>query len=111
MQALFVSGDPLMIPYIPGSDVSAGDVIIEGAKAYIAHHDIAAGETGSVGASGGVYEIVADDNSVIDFGDKVYWDGGAEVATGNEDSTTPLGWAATSKAFSESTIRIEHGAF
>lgn len=62
MQAVFVHGSPLMVDYTPSSDVAAGDVVIIGAKPYVAHRDIPANALGAVAAAGGVYRMVAAGN-------------------------------------------------
>jgi predicted RecA/RadA family phage recombinase len=111
MQAIFVSGNPLMIPYTPDVAVSAGDVIVEGAKCYIAHHDIAAGELGAVAASGGLYDILGSNNDVIAIGDKVWWNDSGNNATESATSNNPLGWCAADKASGDATVRVEHGAW
>ncbi len=110
-QAIFRYGDPEMVPYTPSGNVSAGDVIVEGAKCYIAHLDIAAGELGSVGARGGVYEVLATNGDTIDLGDKVYWDDSGNNAEESATSNTPLGWAAADKGSGVTTMYVEHGSW
>ncbi len=76
MKAQFLHGEPVMVDYTPGSDVSAGDVIVKNNSLYIAHSDIKSGVKGAVASGGGVYAL---DNgalgAAINNGNLVRWDG------------------------------------
>ena len=85
MQATFNYGDPVMLKHTPAGAVSAGDVVVVGDRALIAHRAIAADTLGSLAGGGGVYTVTAD--AAIAEGKKVYWDNAAnkvtETASGN----------------------------
>jgi predicted RecA/RadA family phage recombinase len=79
MKAIYVGfGDA--IPYVPSSDVPAGEVIsFAGDRVYgVARSPILAGELGSL-ATQGVFDLAkgSDDFAV---GDQVYWDKVAKIA-------------------------------
>lgn len=113
LQAKFISGDPIMIPYTPSGAVSAGDIIVDGVKTYIAHLDIAANTLGAVAAGGGIYEVPKDGTSgpVFGLGDKLYWNDSSNLAEATATSNNPLGWAAEEAGASDDTVRVEHGAW
>ncbi len=71
MDARFLSGEPLTVPYIPGSDVAAGAVVVIGDAAFIADTAIKANATGVLSIGGGVYTVVS--GEAIAAGKKVYW--------------------------------------
>lgn len=111
MQAKFISGDPIMIPYTPSGAIAAGDVIVEGDSTFIAHLPIAANTLGAVAAGGGVYEATATGGSggdVIALGDRLYWDDTADVAEESATSNVQLGIAIEDKAETATTIRFVH---
>jgi predicted RecA/RadA family phage recombinase len=85
-QATFWHGNPIMVDYTPGSAVTAGDVVIIGDSAFIAHDDIAANTLGAVASFGGIYAVIA--GEAIATGKKVYWADSSnkvvETATGNK---------------------------
>lgn len=91
--ASFKHGSPLMVDYTPGSDVSAGDVVVIGATPYVAHLDIKANELGALAALGGVYSGAPD--IAIAGGVKVFWDGTNFTATATANDhfgySTPAG--------------------
>lgn len=62
-----------VIDHTPGSDVSAGDVLVIGNLIGVAHTDIASGEVGAVGISG-VYELPKVSAAVIAAGETVNYD-------------------------------------
>lgn len=108
-QAIFVSGTPNMVPYTPSGAVTAGDVIVEGSRVYIAHHDIAAEALGSVASGGGIYDFLATSGDEIAMGDPVYWDDSANVAEESATSNQLIGSAVKAKIDGETTVRVQHG--
>jgi predicted RecA/RadA family phage recombinase len=78
-QATFRHGKPLMVDYTPGSDVSAGDIVLVGVIPFVAHSDINANVLGAVAARHGVYRLTAEGN--LSPATKVYWDHTAKKIT------------------------------
>jgi hypothetical protein len=80
--AIFRSGRPLMMPYVPPSQaVNAGDLVIVDGAVFIAHLDIAVGYVGQLACGGGIYELTA--NGTIPVGADAFWDSVAGLVTGN----------------------------
>lgn len=75
-QTTFRHGNPIMIDYTAGGTITAGDVILAGnttgLTCVIAHQDMASGDTKSVAAGGGVYDVV-NLNNAANYA-KVWWD-------------------------------------
>lgn len=109
MQAIFVSGNPNMVPYTPSGAIAAGDVIIEGSRVYIAHLPIAAGELGSVASGGGIYDFIATSGDVVAMGDPVYWDDSNNNAEESPTSNTLIGSCVLAKGSGTLTLRAQHG--
>jgi len=82
----------VMIDYTPGTAVTAGDVVVQGALVGIALSDIAADTLGALDVSDGF--DVPKDTSTFTVGLPVYWN-----ATGNPvGGTVSTGAASTSSA-------------
>jgi len=62
--------------HTPGSDVSAGDVVVEGDSCYVAERDIAASALGAL-ACAGIFKVAKQASLAISAGDSVYWDAAA----------------------------------
>lgn len=75
------------IDYTPGSDVSAGDVIVQGDLVGIAKLNIVANALGVL-AIAGVFDFpkTAGSGEAITAGTKVYWDVGDSVAKTDDES-------------------------
>lgn len=71
MEAKFIRGNPEFARYKPVGAVAAGEVVIVGDLACIAHSAIAAGEWGNLAVGGGIYEAVA--GEAIAVGKRVFW--------------------------------------
>jgi predicted RecA/RadA family phage recombinase len=112
LQAKFISGDPIMVPYTPSGAVAAGDVIVSGSRTFIAHLAIAANTLGAVAAGGGVYEAVKVGTGGNDFtmGEKLYWDDSNNVIDDGSSGNTFIGWASEDAAALATTGRFIHGA-
>lgn len=109
MQAKFISGEPRMVPYTPsGADVAAGQVVVIGDGAFIAHRKIADGTLGSLAALGGVYEVTA--GEAIAEGKKVYWDDSANkvVETATTGKLAGVVLPGQSAAADGDTLHILH---
>lgn len=107
-QAIFVQGNPIMVPYTPSGAITAGDVIVEGSRVYIAHQDIAANVLGSVAAGGGVYDFLATSGDTIAMGDPVYWNDSGNVAEEETSGNTLIGAACLAKGSGTGTVRAVH---
>ncbi|WP_040889988.1 DUF2190 family protein, partial [Zavarzinella formosa] len=68
------------IPYIPGSAVTAGDVVVLGTIPMIAPRDIAAGALGDLDSHGS-YDVPKN-TDVFSAGDPVFWDLDGTPVTG-----------------------------
>lgn len=108
MEATFVGGCPLAIKYTPGSAISAGQVVVIGDAAFIAHEDIAANAPGTLYAGGGIYDVTAD--AAIATGKKVYWNDSANkiTATANGNKCLGIVMPGYSSAADGDSIRIIH---
>lgn len=75
------------IDYIPGADVSAGDVVVQGDLIGIAKLDIAANARGALAVSG-VFDVskTTGVGEAIAIGAKVYWDVADGVAKTDDEA-------------------------
>ena len=71
-QGRFVS-DGLSIDYTPGTDVTAGDVVVQQNIVGVAKVDILANALGAL-AVGGVFEIVKKQEAFATIGANIWWD-------------------------------------
>ncbi len=80
--------DGKSIDYTPGSNVSAGDVVVQGELVGVANLNIAAGQKGAL-AIEGVFEFPKPTGAGTDasIGTLMYWD----VADGNAQETSDSG--------------------
>ena len=109
--ATFRHGDPVMIDYTPGADVSAGDVVLLGNTAGlacgVAHRDIANGEQGALAAGGGVYDGV-NLNNAANYA-KVWWDPSVDKFTTTSTNMMQFGYVvANGGGGANSTCRVLH---
>lgn len=86
MEAQFRTGQPLPVTnYTPASAIAAGEVVVIGNAAFVAHDAIAANTPGTLYAGGGIYRLTA--GEAIATGMKVYWNNTTnkvvETANGN----------------------------
>ena len=109
-EATFKHGSPLMVDHTPGSAVSAGDIIVVGSNARIAHKDIGANELGAVAQAGGVYAVTkgTDTGDGWSDGDEIYWDNTANEATTDSTDDAFLGFAIGDAADSDATGLVHH---
>lgn len=121
MGAKFVSGLQEMVDYTPGSDVSAGDVVVQGELIGIALRDISSGDLGALCISG-VVDLPREGSTAFTAGQAVYWDedgdpesgdagSGAAVDSTANGSNKQIGVAIEAAADSSSvtTVRVELG--
>ena len=105
-QATFYHGSPRMVDYTPGSNVTAGDVIVQGSVPMIAHRSITANRKGALAGGGGVYDC--DCNAAIAAGDAVWWDDTNNRVTETATSNTHFGYAAEASRLSNTKVYVYH---
>jgi len=96
------------IDYTPGSDVSAGDVVVQGDLVGVAKLDIAANTLGSL-AVAGVFDFPkASGDGGISAGAKVYWDDASDVATASDGggANKLIGKAVAAAGDTDTTVRV-----
>lgn len=109
-QAIFRSGNPIMVAHTPGSAVAAGDVVVINRYPFIAHKDIAANERGELSCGGGVYDFIKDGTSgpAIAVGEGVAWIDGSDLATDVLTANTHLGVCVEAAGASQAYVRAWH---
>ncbi|MCC6910378.1 MAG: DUF2190 family protein [Phycisphaerales bacterium] len=112
MQAVFIQ-EGSSIDYTPGTDIGAGDVVINGDMVGIAKRDIPANTAGPL-ATEGVFDI-AKANEALSFGDDVFWDAdgdpvggtaGSGAATATASGNTFLGRVIRAAVAGDQTVRV-----
>lgn len=99
--------DVLMMPYTPGADVAAGEVVVLGAVLTgICHTKILANIMGALGIEGGVYKAVA--NGAIAIGAIVYWEDATNKITSTAGALKKCGIALTAAAADLDIIDFWH---
>ena len=106
--AKLVSGNPLMVDHTPGSDVSAGDVVVVGDETMVAHLDIASGRPGSLSPVGGVYEMpkAAGGSTAIAAGKRVYWDATNHVVTVTSTDNKKFGVTVKASVDADTSVHV-----
>lgn len=107
MQATFFHGDPTMVDYTPAAAVDAGDVVLNGDLAMVAHQDIAASALGALAIAGGVYKMTGD--AAIAVGKRVFWNATAEKVTETAEGNRPFGWTVSACSGNGSSVYVYHG--
>ena len=98
------------IDYTPGSDVSAGDVVVLNELVGVAKRDIPANTLGSLSVTG-VFDFpkATGIGTAIDAGLDVYWDAAAGEATTDEGSGSvnkKIGRSVADAGDSDATVRV-----
>ncbi len=97
------------IDYTPGSDVVAGDVVVQGDLIGIAKGDIATGKLGAL-AVVGVFDFpkATGVGSAISAGAIVYWDAAAKEATTNSaaGANKELGKTVAATVDADATVPV-----
>jgi predicted RecA/RadA family phage recombinase len=106
--ATFVhDGDSIL--HTPSSDVSAGDVVVQGDLVGIAKVDIDADDVGAL-AVVGVFDVpkATGGGEAIDAGAVVYWDEGDSVAKEDDEAgaNTLLGKCIADAGDDDATVRV-----
>jgi len=101
--------DGKAIDYTPGSDVSAGDVVVQGDLVAVAKLDIAADTLGALHATG-VFDFpkTAGVGEAITAGAKVYWDAADGVAKTDDETGANkyLGKVVKAAGDDDTTVRV-----
>ena len=97
------------IDYTPGSDLVAGDVVVQGDLIGIAKGDIATGKLGAL-AVVGLFDVpkAAGVGTAIAVGSIVYWDAGASEATTSSGAgaNKELGKTVAAAGDNDTTVRV-----
>jgi predicted RecA/RadA family phage recombinase len=108
MNARFVH-DGKAIDYTPGSDVTAGQVVVLGSLVAVAKIDIPAGRTGALHTVG-VYDVAkaTGTSTAIAVGADVYWDEAEAVAKTDDESGANkyLGKTVAAAGDDDTTVRV-----
>lgn len=107
MTAKFIqTGDA--VDYIPGADVKAGDVVVQGELVGVAKLDIQTGKLGALAVRGLFDFPKASGDGGIAAGARCYWDVAEGVAKGNAEAGANklIGKAIKAAADTDTTVRI-----
>lgn len=109
-EAIFRSGNPIMVAHTPGSAVTAGDVVVINGYPFIAHKDIAANARGELAAGGGVYDFLKDGSSGPDMavGEGAAWIEADNLATDVLTGNVHLGVVVEAAGASAAAVRVYH---
>ena len=104
--AVFVT-DGRAIDHTPGSDVAAGDVVVQGELVGVARTPIPANTPGSL-AVAGVFDFPKAAATVFAAGAKAYWDATNKLAVTSDGSGTNklLGKATVAAGNGPTTVRV-----
>lgn len=110
-QVTFRHGEPRMIDYTPGANVTAGDVVLlgntTGLTCGVVHTDTESGILGAIAAGGGVYDAV-NLNNAANYA-KVYWDDTNNKVTTTSTNNALFGFIVDDGAGgANSTCRVYH---
>ena len=97
------------IDYTPGSDVAAGDVVVQGELIGVAKQPIAAGALGALAVKGAFdFPKTTGGGTAISAGAKVYWDEANAVATTDDGGGVNklLGKVVKAAADEDATVRV-----
>jgi len=105
-QAIF-RHDGGSIDYIPGADVAAGDVIVQGELVGVAKLDIKANTLGAL-AVAGVFDFAkaTGGGTAITAGANAYWDDTNNVATTTATGNKLIGKCVKAAADADTTVRV-----
>jgi len=96
------------VDYIPGADVSAGDVVVQGELVGVAKLDIQTGKLGALAVTGLFDFPKASGDGGIAAGARCYWDVAEGVAKGNAEAGANklIGKAVKAAGNADTTVRI-----
>ena len=106
MAAKYIQDDE-SVDYTPGSNVTAGDVVVQGDLVGVAKLDIAAGRLGALAVEG-VFDFPKSTagGSAIAVGTTVYWNAGAQQATATSAGNKLLGKTIKAAVDADTTVRV-----
>jgi len=95
------------VDYTPSSDVTAGDVIVQGQLVGVAKSDIDANVQGALAVEG-VFDFPKADGSgtAISAGAKVYWDDTNDQATETAGANVYIGKVVEAATDDDTTVRV-----
>jgi predicted RecA/RadA family phage recombinase len=95
------------IDYTPGSNVAAGDVVVQADLVGVAKRDIVANTLGALAVTG-VFDVpkASGADTAIPAGAMVYWNATTQQATTTASGNTYLGKATKSAANGDATVRV-----
>jgi len=106
-------GDCVTIDYTPGSDITAGDVVVQNDLIGVAPSDIDSGVKGSlqiVGPGGvWIFPITSGSGALFDVGEVVYWDDTNDVAVLEASSHKVLGKVVEDAGASDTELKVMGG--
>lgn len=95
-----------MVDYTAGSNVTAGDVVVQSSTPMIAHRDIISGRKGALAIGGGVYDV--DCNASIAAGLPVWWDDTNNRVTVTATSNAHFGTTTEASRLTNTKVRVKH---
>ena len=102
------------VDYTPGSAVTAGDVIVQGALVGVPANDIAANALGALAITG-VFDVQKAQEAFASVGARVYWDAdgnpyggtaGTGAATATPTSNAFMGFVVKTALANDATVRV-----
>jgi predicted RecA/RadA family phage recombinase len=103
------SHDGNAVDYTPGSDVAAGDVVVQGDLVGVARTPLAANAPGSLAVTG-VFDLpkATGASTAIAAGTKVYWDATEKKAKADDESGANklLGKTVAAATDADATVRV-----
>ncbi|MEX2171725.1 MAG: DUF2190 family protein [Pirellulales bacterium] len=103
-QATFVQ-EGCSIDYTPGSDIAAGDVVVQGDLVGVTKRPIAANELGAL-AVDGVFDFAKNTGVAYTVGQILYWDDTANVVTTTSAGNKQIGKVARAAASADTTVHV-----
>ncbi|MGC1272626.1 MAG: DUF2190 family protein [Planctomycetaceae bacterium] len=103
-QAVFVQ-EGAAIDYIPGADVAAGEVVVQGDLLGVARLDIRAGALGVL-AICGVFDFAKTTDIAYTVGTILYWDNVNDVVTVTATGNKAIGKVVRAAATTDPTVRV-----
>ena len=95
--------------YVAGSNLSAGAVVVIGARVGVLLADIASGATGALAVKG-VFELAKLSTDVVAQGDLLYWDAGNSRLTTTASTHKTAGYAAKASGNGVTTCEVNLNA-
>ena len=109
-EAIFRHGDPRMVDYTAGADLTAGDIVMLGNQAGIAcgvvHEDVANAALGAIAVGGGVYDCQVAANYAA--WSKVYKPSGNAILTTTSTNNYLFGYTVEASAAANAVVKVLH---